>query len=335
MQSSDLASQPPAAHTSLRAAYPGLWKIPALLALTGLLLILGQVLPGVTIQTLGHEPDRYSVFGGVADLWRGNNKLLASILFCFSILFPTIKFGALLLMWFKPMQPQRRANLAHWLKPLGKWSMLDGFVVIALVGTVQLRGPLLKLATANPEPAVYLFSLAILLSITLSFFIARLSDDQAGGEHYIPRPDLTMVLAPWGAAACLVAGLLHPILMIEKKMFTHIYDLPVALGELLDSGEHYLVALFAFFVVLLPMVYFVGLGVVAICQGLGKDASRALSVLVAVERWAMLDVFSLGVLLVYNKVGGFTTVSALPGFWLILASAVLSIYCAFRVRRVY
>ncbi len=320
---------------SLRSAYPKYWMIPVLLLVTGVLLVFGQVMHGVTIASLGHEPDQYSVFGGVADLWRTDNRILAAVLFSFSILFPIVKFGCLICLWFMPMEPRRRATFAHWLKPLGKWSLLDAFVVIALVGTVQLRGPLVDLATAKPEPAAYLFSLAILLQITLSFYMARLADDQTGDEHYIPRPDLSLVLAPWGAAVCLVGGLLQPILVIEKKLFDNTYDLPVAIRELADSGEHYLLVVFALFVVLLPMIYFIGLGIVALRQARGSDASRSLSMLVAVERWAMVDVFFLGVLLVYFKVGGFTEVTALPGFWMILTSAVLSVYCAFRVRRVY
>jgi paraquat-inducible protein A len=320
---------------SLRAVHPRLWAIPALLVLTVALLVIGQVLEGVTIDSLGHEPDRYSVFGGVADLWRTGNRILAIVLFSFSIVFPTVKCCALAWMWFLPMEAGRRANLAHWLKPLGKWSMLDGFVVIALVGSVQLSGPLVDLATATPLLAVYPFAFAILLSIVLSFWLGRLSDDEAGDAHYIPQPDLSLTLAPWGAAGCLLMGWTQPIMRLEKTVFSHTYDLPTASAELLAAGYYVLLVMFLLFCLVLPMIYFVGLGLVAWLQGRGRKLERALSLLVAMERWAMLDVFFLGVLLVYFKVGGFVSVQVLSGFWLISASAALSVYCAFRVRRVY
>lgn len=326
---------PRAVPRPLREAYPSLWPVPVLLALTVTLLVIGQVLPGVTIHTIGREANQYSVFGGVRDLWRGGNELLACVLFCFSILFPAVKCGALIWIWFLPMQPRRRANFGHWLKPLGKWSMLDTFVVIALVGAVQLRKMGLTLATAYPEPAVYLFASAIVLSILLSFWIARLADDQAGDEHFIPKLDLSLLLAPWGAAGCLVAAFFYPVMLVEKKMFESSYELVTAARALEGSHEYALLGVFLLFVLVLPLVYFVGLGVLTIRQWQGKTIERALSMLVAMERWAMVDVFFLGVLLVYAKVGAFANVIVSPGFWLIAAAAGLSVYCAARVRRVY
>jgi paraquat-inducible protein A len=176
---------------SLRTLARHRWPFEWAFGLTVVCLIAGQVLPGVTIESLGIEPDHYSVFGGVADLWTKGNRILAVVLFSFSVVFPALKCLALGWMWFIPMGAKRRAQVGHWLKPLGKWSMLDMFVVGALVGAVQLGNPLIQLATAYPEPAAYLFASAVLLSLVLSFWIARLADDVSGEEHFIPRLDFS------------------------------------------------------------------------------------------------------------------------------------------------
>lgn len=311
------------------------WPFEWAFGLTVVCLIAGQVLPGVTIESLGIEPDHYSVFGGVADLWTKGNRILAVVLFSFSVVFPALKCLALGWMWFIPMGAKRRAQVGHWLKPLGKWSMLDMFVVGALVGAVQLGNPLIQLATAYPEPAAYLFASAVLLSLVLSFWIARLADDVSGEEHFIPRLDFSLVIAPWAAAVCLVIALDQPIMSVSKKIFRHVYSARAVAKELFDSGDVSLLVILALFVVVMPLIYFVALGVVALRQRLGKSVKRSLSVLVMVERWSMVDVYLLGVTLVYYKVGAFADTEVLPGFWLVLACAVLSIYCAARVRRVY
>jgi paraquat-inducible protein A len=325
----------PAGFRSLRSAAQTRWPYELALLVTVVCLVAGQNLVGVTIISLGIPPDHYSVFGGVFDLWAEGNRLLAVILFSFSVVFPALKCVALGWMWFRPMDPRKRASLGHWLKPLGKWSMLDMFVVAALVGAVQLRGPFIDLATANPEPAAYLFAGAILLSLVLSFWIARLADDESGDAHFIPQLDLSLVIAPWGAAICLGAALTQPIMRVSKKIFSHVYSSETAVDGLLKRHDEPLLVILVLFVVLLPLIYFLWLGIVALMQRAGRDVDRALSSLVMIERWAMVDVYCLGLLLVYFKIIGFAEAELLTGFWLILASAVLSIYCAMRVRRVY
>ena len=94
-------------------------------------------------------------------------------------------------------------------------------------------------------------------------------------------------------------------------------------------------SLLALFVVLLPLVYLLGLGVVSWRHARGRTHERALSALVAVERWAMVDVYFLGVLLVRSKVAGFAEATRLPGYLLLFLAAGLSVVCAARLRRVY
>ena len=325
--------------TSLHAENPRRIDIPILLVIAMVCLVFGQVLPGVAIEVIGAETDRYSVMGGATDLWNEGNQHLAVILFSFSIVFPTVKLIALAWMWFRPIEPRRRAVLGHRLKVLGKWSFLDTFAVICTIGTIQLSKLNIAFAFAHPEPAVYFFAVAILMSIGLTFELTRLADRDGAGEHVIPRLDLSLVIAPWLAAGLLAAAIFQPILLVQKEKLlttlTKVYAFPESIGELLTGGELFLAAIIVVFVLGLPLIYFVGLGIMAIRQLRGHDVDRALSRLVALERWAMVDVCMLGIWLVYSKVAGIAEAGRPAGFWLVAGAAVLSVYCAIRVRRVY
>jgi len=325
--------------TSLAAENPRRLDIPILLLVAAVCLVTGQVLPGVAIEVIGAETDRYSVMGGATDLWNEGNQHLAVILFSFSIVFPAVKLVALGWMWFRPIEPRRRAVLGHRLKVLGKWSFLDTFAVICTIGTIQLSKLGVSFAFAHPEPAVYFFAVAILLSIALTFELTRLADRGGAGQHVIPRLDLSLVVAPWLAAGLLAAAIFQPILSVEKvKLMTtlrKVYAFPESIGELLQGHELFLAGLMLVFVLVLPLVYLVGLGIMAVRQLRGHDVDRGLSRLVAIERWAMIDVCMLGIWLVYSKVAGIADAGRPAGFWLVAGAAVLSVYCAVRVRRVY
>lgn len=317
---------------SLARRHPGAWDVPVLLGLAAALLLVGQILPGVTIHFVVREPERYSVMGGVIDLWQVGNEALAVILFSFSVVFPVVKLVALAILWFRPLPEARRARWCHALKALGKWSMLDTFVVILLVGTVQLSR-LVTIVKTNPEPAVYAFGAAILLSIGLTFRVASLAAPRDEGVESRAGLDLPLGFAALGAAACLVAALVFPVMRVEKKGIEHVYS--IVEGTLaLDQGLEPLLALtLALLVVLLPLAFLIGIGV--LCIRPRGATPRTLARLVALERWAMADVFVLALWLVYTKVSGIAEVTRLAGYWAMVAAGLLSLYCAFRVRRVY
>lgn len=112
----------------------------------------------------------YSVWAGVVSLWQQHERLLAFLVFFFSIVFPIFKLLALAVIWFIPLAEQQRARLLRWLEFLGKWSMLDVFVVAILIVLVKL-GPL---AQVEPRAGVYFFSAAIVCSMLTTTHVDRL-----------------------------------------------------------------------------------------------------------------------------------------------------------------
>jgi paraquat-inducible protein A len=142
----------------------------ALLVSTTLLLT-GLSLPLLHAQQMIFWKSTYSVWTGVVALWEANELLLATVLLFFSIVFPVAKLAALSVIWFVRLPQQQRARLLHRLELLGKWSMLDVFVVAILIVLVKL-GPLAKV---EPRAGVYVFAAAIACSMLTTMYVDRLA----------------------------------------------------------------------------------------------------------------------------------------------------------------
>ena len=152
----------------------------AILAST-LLLLLGLSLPLMDAQTgilWARWKNSYSVWAGVVALWEDNEILLALVLFFFSMVFPIAKLSALSVIWFMALPEEQRERLLRWLEVLGKWSMLDVFVVAILIVLVKL-GPLAKV---EPRSVVYVFAAAIACSMLTTMYVTYLA------HRHPPRP---------------------------------------------------------------------------------------------------------------------------------------------------
>jgi len=156
---------------SLFHRHPKRWDIIALwLASTGLL-IAGLSLPVMRTKKLLFWDDSYSILQGVKALIEEKHFGLAVILFLFSIVFPIVKLTALAALWFMPVEQERRQTLLKWTSALGKWSMLDVFVVAIVVVISQFGG----LMEASARVGVYVFAAAIAGSIVTSMQVERLA----------------------------------------------------------------------------------------------------------------------------------------------------------------
>lgn len=109
----------------------------------------------------------YSVWGGILNLWDRQEYALADIIFFFSIVFPIVKLLALAIIWFMKLSNAWRKRLLYWLGVLGKWSMLDVFIVAILIVLVKL-GPLAKVEARS---GVYFFAGAIIASMLTTLLV--------------------------------------------------------------------------------------------------------------------------------------------------------------------
>ena len=148
--------------------------VPAALLISMVLLFIGLSLPLLKTQQQffwKKWENSYSVWAGVVALSHQGDYVLASVLFFFSIVFPLAKLISLAVIWFVKLREDQRAALLHWLGLLGKWSMLDVFVVAILIVLVKL-GPLAKV---EPRTGVYFFTAAIVASMLTTMYVTRLA----------------------------------------------------------------------------------------------------------------------------------------------------------------
>lgn len=308
-----------------------LWKeaqrplAPAsLLVAAAVTLGVGLALPVVTLRT-GLAHDSYSVLGGIVDLVRSGEVLLGLIVLAFSVLFPIAKLWLLALVYLRPFEEERRLALVRTLERLGRWSMLDVFVIAILIGSVHLG----ILSEASAERGIYVFAAGILLSMLATLAVQGLLG--APPERAaLPAATRAQRWTSLTALALFALGLFLPLLVVEKWHFwDHEYSVLDASRRMLEEGEGLLGTAVLLFVVLLPLARLTGL---VLLRWLRRPERLARPVL-ALEKWAMLDVFGLALLVVVAKIGAVAAVETRAGFWLLLAAAVLSFQDARALRR--
>jgi paraquat-inducible protein A len=156
----------------------------ALLITSALLYIPANVYPVMTFSSLGHgEPS--TIIGGVKELIAANMWPLALIVFVASILVPILKmvFLGYLLISVRRRSRWRlkdRTLIYRIVEAVGRWSMVDVFVVSVLVALVQLG----SIAGITPNVGILAFaSVVVLTMIAALVFDPRLMWDAAGANH--------------------------------------------------------------------------------------------------------------------------------------------------------
>lgn len=154
-----------ALHVRKPHAYARTW---ALLIAALLMYIPANVLPIMRTASLGDVDDN-TILSGIVELWVKGSPGLAVIVFCASILVPTLKFlalGTLLISsrrgssWAR----RQRTQLYRAVELIGYWSMLDVFVVALLTALVRFG----LFSLVEPLPGVVFFGLTVVLTMLAS-----------------------------------------------------------------------------------------------------------------------------------------------------------------------
>lgn len=113
-----------------------------------------------------------TILSGIAFLWHSGSWVLALVVLVASVVVPMLKLFSLTYLLLSVQRqstraPQARTRLYRWLELIGRWSMLDVYVVAVLVALVQVQ----SLASIVPGPGVVAFGAVVVLSMlaTMSF----------------------------------------------------------------------------------------------------------------------------------------------------------------------
>jgi paraquat-inducible protein A len=134
---------------------------PALVAACGLL-VLGWVLPFMTVRTFFVFSGEMSILGAILRLWDSGEHALFAILVVFTILFPLAKMMLAFAVWLRA-DPASSAGprLVRWVEAVGRWSMLDVFLAALLVVTIKTSVG----SDVWVHAGIYVFASAVFLSM--------------------------------------------------------------------------------------------------------------------------------------------------------------------------
>ncbi|WP_299435949.1 paraquat-inducible protein A [uncultured Rhodospira sp.] len=156
----------------------------AYLIAAAIMYIPANLLPVMRTSSLfGTSED--TIISGVAYFWASGSPGLAILIFTVSVVIPMAKMGALacLATWARRpsgMDAHALGRLHSGVELVGRWSMLDVFVVALMAGMVQFK----SLATVEAGPGAAAFGAVVVLSmLAANSFDPRLLWDNHG------RPD--------------------------------------------------------------------------------------------------------------------------------------------------
>jgi paraquat-inducible protein A len=132
----------------------------------------GIFLPFTGVTKLWLFENQISVCKGLVILWQNDELFLFLILFVFTICFPFVKVNALLALWLYPgLTSEQSKNFYKFVSHLGKWSMLDVFVVAILVLTVKSTG----VASIKIGVGFFLFFTSVMLTQLASLWTGHIA----------------------------------------------------------------------------------------------------------------------------------------------------------------
>jgi paraquat-inducible protein A len=140
----------------------------ALLAAAALLYVPANILPVMYTEAIGGtEGD--TIMSGVALFWNTGSPGLAIVIFVASVLGPVSKLAALALLagtaqWRSRWAPAGRTRLYRAVEFIGRWSMLDIFVVTLTVALVRFQA----LAVITAGPGALAFGCVVILTMIAS-----------------------------------------------------------------------------------------------------------------------------------------------------------------------
>ena len=140
-------------------------RAAAFVTAAAIMLVPANVLPVLSTVMPG-ESRSDTIFSGILGLVDDGSYAVAAIVFTASILVPLLKIAGVVTLLYnvrrRPVRHRRTlTRLYAALDFIGRWSMLDVFLVGFLSGAVQFGA----LAQVRPEPGVIAFAAAVVLTM--------------------------------------------------------------------------------------------------------------------------------------------------------------------------
>lgn len=137
----------------------------ALLLTAAILYIPANLLPIMTVNSLG-KGQSDTIMSGVIELVNYGMLPIAAVVFVASILVPTFKLIGIALLLYsiqrhQPMSARQRILMYRFIEWIGRWSMLDIFVIAILVAVVNFG----SLASIEPGLGAAAFASVVIMTM--------------------------------------------------------------------------------------------------------------------------------------------------------------------------
>jgi len=156
-----------------------LQRTAALTISAALLYLPANLLPVLQIQSALKGSSQNTILSGVAQFWEDGDYPVALIIFVASVMIPILKFIAIAALCVGASSgrwPRGMTRLFRVTDYIGRWSMVDVFVVAILVGVVQLG----SVMSITPGGGALAFAgVVVLMMIAAHSFDPRLIWDAA------------------------------------------------------------------------------------------------------------------------------------------------------------
>lgn len=156
----------------------------ALLIAASILYIPANMLPIMTVSTLGQgSPD--TIMSGVITLLKHGMVPIAAVVFIASILVPTFKLVGIGLLLYsvqrhQPLSARQRILMYRFIEFIGRWSMLDIFVIAILVAVVNFG----RIASVEANLGAVAFASVVILTMLAALtFDPRLIWDNTESDN--------------------------------------------------------------------------------------------------------------------------------------------------------
>lgn len=143
-----------------------------------------NILPIMTTVTTSHR-ESDTIMQGVILLWSPTGWPLSCIILIASILIPSAKIGALFYLVYSVRKgavqtPAKRVKLFKIVEAIGRWSMIDVFVVTFTVALIQLQ----PFMSVEPAAGIFFFAAVVVLTmLAVECFDPRLIWDPASSQE--------------------------------------------------------------------------------------------------------------------------------------------------------
>jgi paraquat-inducible protein A len=163
----------------------GIQRTIALLIASVVAYVPANLMPIMVVDQLGGGSEKSTIIGGVVTFWEMHAYPVAITIFIASVVIPLLKIAAL--VWLCAAAAGwgridgRRLTRIYWLTELvGRWSMVDVFVVAVMVTLIQLG----NVMAIHPGPAALAFAAVVILTMLAAMaFEPRLLWDRVNAER--------------------------------------------------------------------------------------------------------------------------------------------------------